>query len=192
MEPTDEVTKPSASTAPAGPEPVADKKPSSPGAGGDRFRALRLKARKRGVGRGAGRPLKDDGPGADGEEADQERARKLPAPAPMAPADIAAVIVDPCRDALVGYRELGFFVTGHEHWKPPRPERMEAGARCMADILSKASPETRASIIAGLVWLRVLAVGYDVVGAPVVESYRVWSKRKEQEAAAVVEGDAKQ
>jgi hypothetical protein len=92
--------------------------------------------------------------------------------------DMQTFLTAPCLDALKGYRELGFFVTGHEHWKPSDPARMEAGARCMADILAKASPETRAEIIAGLVWLRVVAVGYDVVAAPIVVSAKRWNEEK--------------
>lgn len=81
-------------------------------------------------------------------------------------------------DALKGYRELGYFVTGHEHWVQLPPERLDAGARCMGDILAKASPAVQASVLQALVWLRVLAVGGEVVVSPVLASWKLAKEKK--------------
>lgn len=85
-------------------------------------------------------------------------------------------------DALRGYHELGFALTGHAHWRAIKEERREAGAQSLARVIITLPAGVQASILVGLAWSSVALVSFEMFGAPVLASLKV--KRDERKKAA--------
>jgi hypothetical protein len=159
-----------------------DVEKTSPSLGGaerrEAIESLKKKAQARGIRRGPGRPV---GSGRrqseEGSDGDTERAGE---PAPVSGSNGDRTNLDAARDlyasaldAVKGYREIGYAATGHNHWREIKPERMEAGAKTLVDVLAKLPQGAQIGILSSLVYLRLVSVGYDVFVDPVVKSYKL-------------------
>lgn len=162
--------------------------PRAPVAGNPAFKELAKKAEKkigkRGRPYGGGGGKNQSGSGRDAGGASLAFDGDAGG-APTSPAfDLARDVYMGAVDAVRGYREIGFAVTGHDHWKKISDERVEAGARAVVDAMAKMPPESAAKIMAGLVWSRFLFVGAEVFVMPVVKSLRLNKEGKQAAAAA--------
>lgn len=159
-----------------------DVEKTSPSLGGaerrEAIESLKKKAQARGIRRGPGRPIgsgkgksTDGSAGDSGDDGDGDSVtRGNGHPANL---DAARDLYTSALDAVRGYREIGYAATGHDHWKEIKPERMEAGARTLVDVLAKLPQGAQVGILSSLVYLRLVSVGYDVFCDPVVKSYRL-------------------
>lgn len=85
-------------------------------------------------------------------------------------------------DALRGYHDLGFAVTGHQHWKEIKEDRRESAADTLSRCVAGLPPTIQASVLLALAWGSVAVVSVEMFAAPVVKSMRV--KREEKKKAA--------
>jgi len=172
----------------ASPPPASD----GPYERGSAIAKVKLKAQRLGLRRGPGRPLggggknrpeggggagdsngeQPSGPGGNGGDPKVDAAR-----------DLYGLAVD----AVKGYREIGFAVTGHEHWKQIKPERLDAGARALVDVVAKLPPGAQASVLSSLAYARIAVVGWEVFGEPIARTRKV--KQTEAEEAARAEAE---
>lgn len=141
------------------------------------FNSLKAKATAAGVRRGPGRKPGSKNKNSDGSGGDTGRAGQSDAESQSsrdsATLDAARDLYASAVDAVRGFREVGFAATGHEHWKQIKPERIEAGARAVVDVLAKFPTGAQISILSGLVYFRLVAVGYDVFVDPIIKSHRL-------------------
>lgn len=128
-----------------------------------------------GVGGGAG------GPAAGAPAA--------PSSKPVDAAAVAAVVRRSLVDAVKGVHSLGFAVTGHKHWTEIPSEKVERAAGGLEGVISKLPPAAHASVINTAIYAGAIVAGWDVLGAPVVESLRLRREEKKAKEAAGEPGE---
>lgn len=85
-------------------------------------------------------------------------------------------------DALGGYHQAGYLITGHKHWKDIPQDRRVAAADPIAEAIVHMPAAAQASILQGLAWSSLVLVAAEMLVAPAVVSYKL--KREERKAAA--------
>jgi len=90
-------------------------------------------------------------------------------------------------DALRGYHELGFAVTGHEHWRAIKQDRRESAADSLSRCVAGLPPKVQASILLALAWASVGVVSVEMFAAPVYASLKVNAAKKKAAADAAKE-----
>lgn len=91
-------------------------------------------------------------------------------------------------DSIRGYHELGFALTGHEHWRGFKPERREAAADSLTRVIERMPPNVQASLLIALAWGSVGLVSFEVLVAPAVASVKISRAEKKKAADAAKKG----
>lgn len=133
-----------------------------------------------GSGDAGGKAVGDPIPGAHlGKSPD---AGKTPVdPVQVAAAALRASVVD----ALHGYHEFGFALTGHEHWREIKDAQRDRAADPFARVIGSLPPEQMASVLNTLAYASVVLVGFEMLAVPVVASVKI--KREEKKKKSEVE-----
>ncbi len=108
--------------------------------------------------------------------------------------DLAGILNLRCMDAINGYRNVGYFLTGHAHWKAISAERVEAGARTMVDLIARMPEAAQIALVNSLCYTAIIAVAGEIFVAPAVVSLQInraaKAKAKADAEKKEKEGDA--